>query len=86
MSCCGTKREQLKFENKPRVNPVIKDTPTPERSATLFEYIGHRSMKIRATSSGRTYYFRYYGFQIQVAFEDKFALMAESDLRPVKQD
>ena len=82
MGCCGDKRAQYREEMRSLSSTVPTDTPdTKEYKPKTFEYTGKRSLKIRGSMTGDTYYFRFPGHRLDVAYEDSFALMAEGDLR-----
>lgn len=83
MGCCGRKRREFRQErnNSPpsHFEPSLPDSSQP--SPVSFEYTGKRSLKVRGSFSGTTYYFRFPGHRLDVIYEDSFALMAEKDLK-----
>lgn len=84
MSCCGNKRREW-LKKKRHTQPsketeTIDSTNIPAQTPKIFEYKGKRSLKIKGIS-GRTFYFRYSGYRLEVPYEDTFALMAEKDLK-----
>jgi len=87
MGCCGDKRAQFREETRSQSSSSPSQTAdapdTKEYKPKTFEYTGKRSLKIRGSMTGDTYYFRFPGHRLDVAHEDSFAMMGEGDLRVV---
>lgn len=89
MSCCGNKRAQWKREalGVPAPEATFAETggveQEKERAPKRFQYIGESSLTLTGTFSRQTYYFETKGAQVEVAYEDSFALRGERDLKPL---
>jgi hypothetical protein len=87
MSCCGKKRAEWRREtvvsSRHEKQESIEPANDKQRSSKVFEYTGGQSLSLRGVSSGKTYHFRFPGDQIEVAYEDAFAMTAERELRSV---
>jgi hypothetical protein len=51
----------------------------------MFEFTGTGVLTVTGATSGATYRFGHGSARMEVAYEDAFAMMAEPDLRPVRQ-
>jgi hypothetical protein len=54
-------------------------------SPRTFEFTGTGVLTVTGATSGATYRFGHGSARMEVAYEDAFAMMAEPDLRPVRQ-
>jgi hypothetical protein len=52
-----------------------------EREIRVFRYVGPGKLSLTGAASGRRYVFERTGAELEVAFEDSFALMSERYLR-----
>ena len=85
MGCCGKKRaewlEEINNVNSQKPAMDVDTEKQKEYKPKIFEFIGDRSLKIRGTTSGVIYYFRFCGHKLSVSHEDSFSMMGERDLR-----
>ncbi len=68
--------ESEKMELVPK-NLVVSQNPQ------LFQYQGHSSLTVKGAFTKQVYHFAAPNAQVEVAFEDAFALLAERDLRVI---
>jgi NADH:ubiquinone oxidoreductase subunit F (NADH-binding) len=88
MSCCGQKRKQWIAEQRQsdqyEHSEAILDFEEKEKPQVLFEYVGESQLVLEGLSTGEKYQFQSKGQQIKVHFEDSFSLMAEPNLKVIK--
>lgn len=86
MSCCGNKRKTWLNESRQSTTTekTLATKDTIDRKSRIFEYGGTRSKRFIGAVSGQTYFFRFSGHRIGVAYEDSFGLMGEGDLKVLK--
>jgi hypothetical protein len=88
MSCCGGKRARVAVSSVPRGPRVVDESlepAAPERKPRMFQYVGESSLTVRGAVSGRVYRFSRPGHQIEVAYDDAFAMMAERGVKAVNR-
>lgn len=87
MSCCGKKRAELVTARRTIAMPpaATVDSPLPRRGdgSRIFEFTGSGVLTVTGAGSGRVYEFGPMNPQLEVAFEDSFAMMAEPNLRRI---
>lgn len=89
MSCCGKRRKEWLYREKPANPPddkiPVSDSYEKNRPGSFFEYTGSRSLTIRGSISGNIYYFRFRGDRLKVSGKDAWALMAERELKYISK-
>jgi hypothetical protein len=85
MSCCGKKRNHLKQEitgahNGSSFVAHSERMTGGSRETRVFEYTGTGYLYLKGVATGKVYRFEHHGASVQVAYEDSFAMRAESGL------
>lgn len=88
MCNCNNKRSQFRqaqTSSKRRAFQNNSEKGKRTEKSKVFEYIGTSQLLVQGTSSGAIYQFSRPGEQVEVTYEDSFALMAESELSLVSK-
>ena len=87
MNCCGKKRAQWMEETAAetgKADPITDPAePVQAQNPKWFQYVGDSSLTLTGISTRQVYHFPVAGAQLEVAYVDSFAMMAERDLRSV---
>jgi len=80
MTCCGSKRAAWSREQSAS-SATAPSARTPSHEKRIFRYVGPGKLALYGAASGRRYVFERTGSELEVAFEDSFALTSERYLR-----
>jgi hypothetical protein len=75
--------EARNHSSQAEVSATERDAPIRQKEPRLFEYVGRTSLAVTGASTRRLYPFAFPGDRLEIAYEDSFAIMAESDLKRV---
>ena len=81
MTCCGSKRAAWSHERVAVSVAASTEQPAATRKKRIFKYVGPGKLSLKGTASGKRYVFERTGAELEVAFEDSFALMSVRYLR-----
>lgn len=85
MSCCGKKRNQWlqSAVTGSQGNPVsqLEIEPIKAQNPKIFQYVGNGNLSVRGLITKQMYHFSTPNIELEVAFADSAAMMAEQDLR-----
>lgn len=81
MSCCGNKRAPAEAWSDPA--QAVQGAPIRESAPRVFEYVGYSSLMVAGVTTRRLYHFAFPGQNLEIAYKDSFAVMAEGDLKRV---
>jgi hypothetical protein len=77
MTCCDNRRAAWSREQW----ASSVSARTAEHKTSVFRYVGPGKLSVMGSASGKRYVFERTGAELEVAFEDSFALMSERYLR-----
>ena len=81
MTCCGSKRAAWSREQSANSATAPSEQAAPTLEKRIFKFVGPGKLALKGTASGKRYVFERTGAELEVAFEDSFALMSVRYLR-----
>ena len=85
MSCCGSKREELRQSLSSPVAQIETTEPPKMWDDVIFEFTGTGTLSVRVSVTGIHYLFNGSGVKISVDYRDAGGMRAEPLLKRVSQ-
>ena len=83
MSCCGSKRENLKQSLVSSSNETLVQEPAPMWNDVWFELTGAAPLVVKGSVTGTRYYFSNTGERLLIDYRDASGMRAEPLLQKV---